>query len=85
MKARQHAQKLYPEGNQKVTLAQIAEGWLKKLALGEIRYDPCKVESRWAMVPENHTLAFKLILNGNRKNRLEKKYGDPSLFYGQSP
>jgi len=61
------------ERDDTITLAYIAEHWIKKLASGEVKYDPCKVESRWVASRESNSAGFKVILNGNRKDRLEKK------------
>jgi hypothetical protein len=73
MEATQNEEKFFTEGSQGITLAHIAEQWVKRLALGEIRYDPRKVESRGVTAPKGNPGRFKVILNGNRKNRLEKK------------
>jgi len=61
------------ERDDTITLAYIAEHWIKKLASGEVKYDSCKVESRWVASRESNSAGFKVILNGNRKDRLEKK------------
>ena len=65
--------KLVTESRPKLTLARIAEQWVKRLAMGEIRYDPCKVELRWVAATDHSFERFKVIFNGNRKDRLERK------------
>ena len=49
-----------------MTLAHIVEQWIRKLLLGEIRYDPRQVEARWIV---GNPGRFKTIWNGNRKDR----------------
>lgn len=56
-----------------MTLGHIADEWIKRLLLGQVRYDPCKVETRWVVNPTGNPERFHAILNGNRKDRLEKK------------
>ena len=51
------------------TLPRLIEQWLVKLALGEIRFDPRRVETRWVVAPAENPGRFKAILNGNRKAR----------------
>lgn len=51
----------------------IVEQWVKRLVLGQIRYDPCKVVSRWVPDEGGNSGRLKAIRNGSRKDRLAKK------------
>jgi hypothetical protein len=55
-----------------LTLATIAEHWMKKFIEGAIKYAPAKVEMRAIAAPVTGS-GFKVILNSGRKDRLDKK------------
>jgi hypothetical protein len=56
-----------------MSLAQIAEEWMKAHAAGEIKYDPHRVESRWLPAPSGNDWGFKTIFNAKRKDRPAQK------------
>lgn len=56
-----------------MTWAGILEEWMRRFVVGEIRYDPRKVEVRWVPGGAGAPGRFKAILNTSRKKRLDKK------------
>lgn len=52
-----------------VSLACIADAWIRRLACGRIRYDPAQVQCRWLPDPAQPLGQFRIILNAGRAER----------------